>query len=110
VGTSKNQCSCRKWGALDRKVLSLFTIFKGLAPMNTASILAHSYHDDTVTMSLGPPYVTLKLLPIESEGLASSETTLIFLIPNEETTPEIWHTTNRCQSALQITEAAAYTK
>lgn len=74
--------------------------------MNTASILAHSFHDVTVTMSLGPPYVTLKLQPLETEGLASSETTLIFLIPKEETTPEIWHTTNGCQSALQLDDHA----
>lgn len=57
VGTSKNQCCCGNRGALDRKVLSLFSIFKGPVPMNTASILAHSCHDDTVTMSVGPPYV-----------------------------------------------------
>ena len=57
---------------------------------------------DTVTMSSEPPYVTLKLLPLETEVLASSETTLIFLIPKEETTAEIWHTPNGCKSALQL--------
>jgi hypothetical protein len=80
-------------------------VLSGFFHLQGASASEYSLHSGSQMIQLlssGPPYVTLKLLPLETEVLASSETTLIFLTPKEETTPEVWHTPDGCQSALQL--------